>query len=997
MPHSGCDCLCSCNDLLGNNFGNYCLLSHRKSFSRRCNILQVEFPFSEFEFDTIDFRPKQTLRNTRQVAFPILNAYQNVNRTGGERVAFITKLNETGNALVYSTFLGGSSGRNIASGIRVDSNGCAHVIGATYASDFPVTSEAFQKEYNEYVGEDGFVTKLNPAGNGLLYSTYLAARGTERLNAIAIGADGSAYITGEYNYVPSQANIGFPTTPGSFRPTPCTITGDTSVSTAFVTKLNSTGSALVYSTYLCGNDYEVARAIALDNNGNAHVTGYTRSADFPVTGAIPSIHHGASDVFVSKFNSAGSALEYSRLFGGTAGETGCALQVDGSGNAYVAGFTNSSDFPTANAFQNQFAGGGPTNYNLDFSGDAFVLKLDPLANILFSTYLGGSKHDGATGIALDREGNIIVVGNTESTDFPQLKPLQPSYGGGWSDTFVAKLNPLADQLAYSTFLGGSKYEVARGMAIDSSGKVIVAGTTWSENFPLANPFRSTTGGITAFVSRIVDESSNGPALFVPIVLSSAGVNHSFFTSELTLTNRGSTAATLDFSYVAAFGEGSGGGQEYLSAGEQRIIPDAIEYLKSLQLPIPSEGARGGTLRIGFSGLNSPLDAGVTVRTTTAVPNGRAGLAYAGIPANSALAGTSYLCGLRQNATDRSNVALQNVGGPDDGNIGLRLTVFSGDSAAPFSKTLDVINLPPGGWTQISGILVSNGMSLSNGYVKIERVTGGARYYAYAVINDQFNSDGSFIPPILESSLVGKSKLTLPVLVETGLFNSELVITNWSSNPKLLQMSFVADGISSTNSTAQFLSVIRAGEQLIIPDFIQSLRDQKIDGIGPRGVIFAGALFVEVSAGDISGISVAARTSSPGGGGRFGLFYAAVPNGMAPSTSTWLYGLQQNSENRTNLALVNTGEVDANPDTFKIEIYDGETGTKSGEVPSFSLKAKGWIQFGTILATYSPGVAHGYAKITRLTGNNPFIAYAVINDGGQPGQRTGDGAYISGAQ
>jgi hypothetical protein len=279
---------------------------------------------------------------------------------------------------------------------------------------------------------------------------------------------------------------------------------------------------------------------------------------------------------------------------------------------------------------------------------------------------------------------------------------------------------------------------------------------------------------------------------------------------MTLTNRGAQNVTIELTYTAAFGGGGGTASDSLAAGQQRIVPDAITYLRTLGIPIPDSGNRGGTLKVGFSGITSPSDGVVTVRTTTAVAGGRAGLAFRGISAGDALAGTSYLCGLRQSSTDRSNVAIQNVGSAPDGSVTLRLTVYSGDPAAPFSLTLPDEVLPTGGFKQISGVLASNGLSLSNGYVRIQRINGTAPYYAYAVINDQVNSDGSFVPPILESSLVGHTRLTLPVVVEASSFSSELVITNWSGTAKTLRCRYVSDAIQTADASASFNIEVRAG-------------------------------------------------------------------------------------------------------------------------------------------------------------------------------------------
>ena len=272
-------------------------------------------------------------------------------------------------------------------------------------------------------------------------------------------------------------------------------------------------------------------------------------------------------------------------------------------------------------------------------------------------------------------------------------------------------------------------------------------------------------------------------LFVPIVLRSRGRAGSFFTSELTLTNRGSRNATIQYTYTASLGAGSGTASDSLKAGQQRIIPDAIAYLTSLGVPIGS-GSAGGTLLVDFSNLSAASDAAVTVRVSTPVEagSGRAGLAYLGLDSNGLLAGPAFITGLRQNSQDRSNVAVQNAGDSSQGSITLRVTVFSGDSAAPGrSFVLPDLSLVPGGFHQYNGIL--NRAGFDNGYVKVERVRGTAAYYAYGVINDQVNSDGSFVFPVTERSLVGRRGQTLPVIVETGTFNSELTVTNFSASVK----------------------------------------------------------------------------------------------------------------------------------------------------------------------------------------------------------------------
>jgi hypothetical protein len=208
--------------------------------------------------------------------------------------------------------------------------------------------------------------------------------------------------------------------------------------------------------------------------------------------------------------------------------------------------------------------------------------------------------------------------------------------------------------------------------------------------------------------------------------------------------------------------------------------------------------------------------------------------------------------------------------------------------------------------------------------------------------------------------------------------------------------YIADMIQTSGHTASFAVDINPSAQLIWPDLVQRLRDAQTPGIGPKGTGFAGALFLTAGTGDLAGISVSARTSAAGDRGRYGLFYTALSEGTISTSEAWLYGLQQDAVNRTNLALVNTGENGPTSDTFRIELFDGNTGQKVATVDDLVLDANRWTQINTLLSQYAPGVTQGYAHITRISGVNSFIAYTVINDGGQAGLRTGDGAFLSSA-
>ena len=491
-----------------------------------------------------------------------------------------------------------------------------------------------------------------------------------------------------------------------------------------------------------------------------------------------------------------------------------------------------------------------------------------------------------------------------------------------------------------------------------------------EGNPAEGSFRLTTG-----------------SLFVPVILSAAGRNRSFFTSELTLTNRGEREATVDYVYTAHIGEGSGRASEVLEAGRQKIQTDALGYLIGLGVPIPETGNRIGTLRVEVP-LGSEVEA--VVRTTTVVPDGRAGLAYLGVAEEEGFEEPVYLCGLRQNSRDRSNLAFQNMGAPEEGAITLRATVYSGEASDTSPRVLEDITLEPGGFHQYSPVLGS----VANGYVKVERVEGEAPFYAYGVINDQANSDGSFVFPVTASSLEGKRGQTLPVIVETSEFRSELTVTNFSEEARALDFRFVSEQIKTDDNTASFSMTLEAGGQAIVPEVVEELRRQGVAGMGSTRGFYAGPLFVEAGDGDMSGIVVGARTGSEGGGGSYSVFYNAVPAGKAFAKEAWVDGLQQNEENRSNLALVNTGEVDGSASVFHLEIYDGETGLLVETVVTRPVPARRWHQINGILGSYaSSETRQGYIRIEKVSGENPFLAYGVVNDGGAPGERSGDGAYV----
>jgi len=464
--------------------------------------------------------------------------------------------------LVYSTFLGGAA-REYGFAIAVDKTGAFYVAGQTFPQDYPKTLSTNEDIYVR-IYSDIFVTKFHPSGSNLEYSTYIGGELDDTAKGIAVDENGYAYITG-YTDSPD-----FPTTPGAFDETYSKHPGNTYYmpADAFVTKLNASGSRLMYSTFLGGYGWDGGDAICIDSKHAVYVTGSTTSyKSFPTTkDAFATQKSGRTDAFVTKLNPAGTKLGYSTYLGGKYYEYGYGIAVDSVGCAYVTGETTSSSFPTTpGAFDttrwgkedvfitkmapngsrleySTFIGGSlqDTGYGIfvDQFGSAyvtggtrspefptttdfiygsgyrvFITKLNPLGNsIEFSVVCSGGGCDIGRAIALNHAGSIFVTGSTEAQNFPTSQDAFSRTPSGKDDSFLIKLDTSGTSILYSTYLGGESIDSGEGIAVDDEGSVYIAGTTYSKNFPTKNAYEDTyIGGLTdCFVAKFEDSEDTIP-------------------------------------------------------------------------------------------------------------------------------------------------------------------------------------------------------------------------------------------------------------------------------------------------------------------------------------------------------------------------------------------------------------------------------------------------------------------------------------------------------
>jgi len=405
--------------------------------------------------------------------------------------------------LVYCGYIGGS-GRDFGRGIAVDGAGNAYVVGYTDSSEaqgFPITVGPDLTYNGGYW--DAFVAKVNAAGTALAYCGYIGGSGWDWGSSIAVDGAGNAYVVGR---TASTEAGGFPVTVGP------DLTYNGGIYDAFVAKVNTAGTGLVYCGYIGSSDEDYGYDIAVDGVGNAYVVGETSSSEaggFPVTVGPDLTYNGGSyDAFVAKVNVAGTALAYCGYIGGSGWDYGSGIAVDGAGSAFVVGHTDSSEdegFPVTVGPDLTYNSGDDVNH------DAFVAKVNAAGTALaYCGYIGGHLYDIGWGIAVDGVGNAYVVGLTEGIEtcgFPATVGPGLTYHDEEYDAFVAKVNPAGTALVYCGLVGGYDSDIGTGIAIDSAGNAYVVGNTRSSEargFPVTvGPDLTYNGGeYDAFVAKV---------------------------------------------------------------------------------------------------------------------------------------------------------------------------------------------------------------------------------------------------------------------------------------------------------------------------------------------------------------------------------------------------------------------------------------------------------------------------------------------------------------
>lgn len=835
--------------------------------------------------------------------------------------AFIMKLAPHGDDLVYMTYLGGSASENAAA-IALDDAGNVYVTGVTWSDDFP-TVNALQAsrgadDCSSQPCSDAFVSKLNSAGDALVFSTYLGGDREENAGLVDVGTRsvglgidvdsvGNVYVTGR------TFSENFPVV-NAVSPN---LTGLTDI---FVSKLRPDGRALLYSSYFGGSGAEYSGDIAADDSGNAFVTGATLSSDFPVVGGFQGDigSTGVADAVVVKIDTTAvgpGSVVFSTYLGGDGIDYGFGIEVDGNGAVYVGGHTTSTDFPTVNAFLD-------TNVAAD-AGDpiprmAFAARI--LANgsaLGYSTYLGGTADDICYDIDINDSGHIFLAGRTNSDDLPVREAWQSHRGAASSDAMVARIDPFLTgdaSLMYCTYAGGHGNDFAYGIGVDGDDNAYVTGVTsgiTAEGFPIGTNIGPNGTGTGVMVLKL------GPQVqkWVPVGSRADGANNSIWRTALGLRNTGNATAAVE---VILHKEDVFSSTFSIPAGRQVILEDvigqlgasgsgAIEVLSDGEVKVSSRtynliSAAAACFPTGTFGQN--LDA---TATTHALADGDRAL----------------LPQLVENDTYRANIALTNTG-LDTAHVEVRLHDGFGTFLASYE-----VDVPPGRWVQRNRPFFTEADrdDLDSGYAEIY-LQSGFGVIATASVIDAITNDPTTIT-MLHKDTAGLNTSWFQVASHANGANG----SRWRSDLGLLNDGFEVANVDvrlHSGGTVYSSSLqVGRGDQLILLDVIGQI---PFNGSGGLEVVSDQPLFT--SSRTYNQISSGADCL-PGGTLGQNLDSNAAGGGLANGETAWLTQLTENEAFRTNIATTNTGSGPAivrttlyGPDgdilaTFDINVPEGE--------------------------------------------------------------------------
>jgi pseudomonalisin len=529
-----------------------------------------------------------------------------------------------------------------------------------------------------------------------------------------------------------------------------------------------------------------------------------------------------------------------------------------------------------------------------------------------------------------------------------------------------------------------------------------AGTTIAGTYRL--DLTATSGSIVRHGAIDLTVGSGGPAsapcigVQAPVILDVFGAGGSHYTSDLVAVNRGATDATLLLRFAQTPAPSTPGPliARSLGPGSQLYAPDVISFLASNGYVLPADGsAKIGTLFATFAGASDPLTVFVGSRTSTPNPNvsvgGSFGTFSAAVPIGSAFSSSAWIYGLRENGLYRTNLGLVHAPGAatgvSSGPVSLQVQIYDGDSGAPVGAPL-AKTLQPGEFSQYNSVLARTSTAVTNGYALVTLASGTDRFIAYGVVNDGSasgggTSDGSFLPANATDGLV-------PIVLDVPgppHFTTDLTLTNPTSSPVTVTLTYTASSAFSGAGSGTKTTTLAARQQLVVPNAIAYLRGLglPIPSTGNQG----GTLLV-------SGAPAVARTSNPNPdttvGGTFGLAYAAVGTSARAHGEAWVYGLRQDANARTNLAIADARAGNPAGVPYVVDVFDADTGATLPVLTlNVTLAGGQWTQFNTILA--GAGISHGFARVRPSSGTSDFVVYGVVNDGPTAGSRTSDGSYV----